>query len=291
MDALVQVGIDHHVAPLAVRERVALAGDPLRAVLGALRAEGWAEEALLISTCNRTELYVVSTVPDAPSLAIAALRRASPEAPPEEGGPWLTRVGEVAAEHLVRVASGLESAILGETEIQGQVREAHQVAREAAALGPMLDRLASTALRAGKRVRTDTAISRGVVSHGQAALEVARRIFGGAKGREVLVVGAGEMATQVATSLATLPEARVVIANRTVENAERLAARLPSARVAPLDAIPAALSTAHVAAFAGGEGALRREALEEAIRHRRDPLLVFDYGVPRCVDAAIAQVP
>src|SRR5262249_29201092 len=151
--------------------------------------------------------------------------------------------------------------------------------------------LASTALRAGKRVRTDTAISRGVVSHGQAALEVARRIFGGAKGREVLIVGAGEMATQVATSLSTLPEARVVIANRTVENAERLAAGLPWARRAPAAATPAALSTAHVAAFAGGEGALRREALEEAIRHRRDPLLVFDYGVPRCVDAAIAQVP
>src|SRR5205823_2867119 len=125
----------------------------VQGALEALRADGWAEEALLVSTCNRTELYVASCAPEASSLAIAAIRKHSPGAPPEEGGPWLTRSGDVAAEHLLRVAAGLESAILGETEIQGQVREAHRVAREAQSLGPMLDRLATAALRTGKRTR------------------------------------------------------------------------------------------------------------------------------------------
>jgi glutamyl-tRNA reductase len=291
MDRLIQVGLDHHVAPLAVRERVALDAGRVRALLESLREEPWAEEALLVSTCNRTELYLSTTEPDAASLAIARLRRAAPGAPAEESEPWLTRQGDVAAEHLVRVAAGLESAILGETEIQGQVRDAHRLAREAGALGPMLDRLATTALRAGKRVRTETAVSRGAVSHGQAAFEVARRIFGGAKAREVLVVGAGEMATQSAHALSALEDARFVVANRTRENAERLAASLPSARAVGLDDVAAALGTVHVAVFAGGEGCLRRDALEAAIRHRRDPLLLLDYGVPRCVDAAVAEVP
>jgi glutamyl-tRNA reductase len=291
VDRLVQVGVDHRSAPLAVRERVALDAPRVRALLGAVRAEGWADEALVLSTCNRTEVYVASPAEGAAApLALAALRRAAPEAPPEEEGVYLTRQGDVAAEHLMRVAAGLESAVLGETEIQGQVREAHRLAREAKALGPFLDRLASGALRAGRRARAETGLSAGAVSHGQAALEVARRIFGGAKEPRVLVVGAGVMATQAAGCLASLPGARFTVANRTREAAEALAGALPSARATGLDEVAAALAEAHVAVFAGGEGALSRAALEAAAKERRDPLLVLDLGVPRCVDPTVADV-
>ncbi len=111
----------------------------------------------MVSTCNRTEAYAVTTDPDAPSLLIAALRRVQPNAPAEDEGVWVRRTGEDAANHLFRVVAGLESAILGETEIEDQVKEAHRMALEAKAVGPVLDRLTSLALKAGKRARTDTA--------------------------------------------------------------------------------------------------------------------------------------
>src|SRR5262245_31760678 len=127
MEGLVQVGIDHHSAPLAVRERAAVPAAAVPGVLAGLVAEPWAREALLLSTCNRTEAYVVSDEADAPAMLLAALRRAAPNAPREDEGVWLSRTGDLAAEHLLRVAAGLESAILGETEIQGQVKEAHRL--------------------------------------------------------------------------------------------------------------------------------------------------------------------
>jgi glutamyl-tRNA reductase len=291
MDGLVQVGIDHHSAPLAVRERAALPAAGVPALLRAVVAESWAREALVLSTCNRTEAYVVSDDADAPGLLLAALRRAAPDAPREDEGVWLSRAGDLAAEHLFRVAAGLESAILGETEVQGQVKEAHRTAQEAQALGPVLDRLVTAALHAGKRARTDTALSRGAVSHGQAAAEVAKSLFGGLKHRRVLVVGAGEMARLAALALSALPGGSFVVANRSPERAARLAAELPDASPAGLDAVEAHLSEAHVAVFAGGEGALSRAACASAVAKRRDPLLLLDYGVPRCVDPAVTEIP
>ena len=291
MEGLVQVGIDHHSAPLAVREKVAFPAERVPTFMAAVVAEPWARECLLLSTCNRTEAYVVSDEADAAGLLRAALRRAAPEGPREEEGVWLSRVGELAAEHLFRVAAGLESAILGETEIQGQVKEAHRVAQESRALGPVLDRLVTAALHAGKRARTDTALSRGAVSHGQAASDVARRLFGGLKHRRVLVVGAGDMARRAALALAALPGGTYVVANRSPERAALLAAELEAAVPAGLEDVGAHLAQAHVAVFAGGEGALDRAACEAAVAKRRDPLLLLDYGVPRCVDPAVTDIP
>src|SRR5688572_22735107 len=168
--------------------------DRLPAFLAALASEPWLSEVLVVSTCNRTEAYAVSNDPEAPTLLVAALRRALPEAPPDDSGAWARRTGEDAALHLLRVAAGVESAVIGETEIQGQVRDAHRAALEARAAGAVLDRLASVALRAGKRARTETRLSRGVLSHAQVACDVTRRVFGDLERRVVLVVGAGEMA-------------------------------------------------------------------------------------------------
>lgn len=288
---IVEVGVDPRTAPLPVRERVALPYDRFVPFLRALAEERWLSEALLVSTCNRTEVYVVSPEPAAAELLLAAITRLVPAAPPAEEDCWAKRLGEEAALHLMRVASGLESQILGETEVLGQVKEAHRLGREAGTVGPMLDRLAQSALHAGKRSRTETPLSRGAISHGQASYEVARQVFGGLKQRSVLVVGAGEMATLAATAIAALPGGTFVVANRTRENAERLAATLPSATVTGLDDVPARLSTAHVAIFAGGHDPVTRAQVETAVHRRRDPLLVLDYGVPRLVDPEVAKVP
>ncbi|HVG93114.1 MAG TPA: glutamyl-tRNA reductase, partial [Planctomycetota bacterium] len=288
---VVQVGVDHRTAPLALRERIAVLDDRLPDVLRTLAAEPWLSEVLVVSTCNRTEVYAVSPEREATTLLLGALRRVVVGAPPEEDEAWARRSGEEAARHLFRVVSGLESAILGETEIQGQVKESHRRALEAKAVGPVLDRLVSTALRAGKRARTDTPLCRGAVSHGQAACEVTRQVFGGLRNRTVLVVGAGEMARLAATSIAALPEGRFIVANRTREAAEALARTLPQATVVGLDEVPARLAEAHVALFAGGHAALGRAEAEAAAARRRDPLLILDFGVPRCVDPAVVEIP
>jgi glutamyl-tRNA reductase len=273
-----------------VRERIAVPAERVTEILAAVSAEGWAQETMLLSTCNRTEAYAVSAAGDAASLLVASLRRLLPSAPPEEEGVYVRRVGEDAAVHLFRVAAGLESAMLGETEIQGQVKEAHRLGREATTVGAFLDRLATSALHAGKRVRTETAISRGAVSHGQAAYEVARRIFGDLKHRSVLVVGAGEMATRAALALAALPGGAYVVANRTRERAERLLAALGGGEAADLEAVEERLARAHVAVFAGGPGTMPAERVRAATAKRRDPLLILDYGVPRRVEPAAADI-
>ncbi len=287
---LAQVGVDHRSAPLDVRQRLAVGPDRVAEIVKALRAEPWAGEAMLLATCNRTELYVVGGIEDAPTRMLAALTRLVPGAPEESEGVYLRRVGEDAAIHLFRVCAGLESALVGETEIQGQVKEAHRIGTEAGGVGTFLDRLVRGALHAGKRARTETPLSRGAVSHGQASFEVAKRVFGGLAKRSVLVVGAGEMATLAALALTGHPGASYVVANRTRSSAETLAARLGGTAVG-LDEVPRRLHDAHVAVFATGVEILSRAQVEAAVARRRDPLVILDYGVPRNVAASSADLP
>lgn len=288
---VVQVGVDHHRAPLDVRERLAVPGDRLPALLAHLAAEPFLSEVLVVSTCNRTEAYATSADPEGASLLVTALRRLLPAAPPPDDACWSRRMGEHAALHLFRVCAGLDSALLGETEIAHQVREAHRAALEAKAIGPVLDRLASLALKAGKRARSETSLSKGAVSHGQAAYEVTRRVYSDLKGRTVLVEGAGEMATLAAKALTALPGGRYVVANRSAEAAQALAATLPGGTAAGLVAVPDLLAAADVVVLAGGGDTLSRSALEEAVARRRAPIVLFDFGVPRRVDAAARDLP
>lgn len=288
---LVQVGIDHRLAPLEVRERLALATEDVGAVARRIHAEPWADEVLLISTCNRTELYVASPAARAEDLALTALLREVPDAPSEETDCYRKQRGSVAAQYLFRVASGLQSAILGETEIQGQVRMAHAIAQEAGTLGPVLDRLCNAALHAGKRARSETAISDGGVSHGSAALQVVGRVYDDMDGRSVLIVGAGIIATQAARSLATLEGARLRVANRTRERAEELVAELGTGEAHALDELDRHVAEAHVAVFATGAQPLAHETLAAIVAKRRDPLLLVDLGLPRCIDARARDLP
>lgn len=289
------VGIDHHLAPLDVREHVAQDAEGVGRILAAIGAEGWVAEAALVSTCNRTELYVVSAEADGADLALGAWLRHVPGAPPPSSGYYRRERGSAAALHLLRVASGLESAILGETEIQGQVRRAHDRARAAGTLGPVLDRLFQTAVRAGKHARSETGISEGGVSHGSAAADVVRRVFDTLRDRGVLVVGAGQIAAQAARAIAELDGGRFVIANRTPAHAETLAEalRATTARevtVCDLDDLVPRLAEAHVAVLATGAAPLATSDIEAAVRRRREPLLLIDLGVPRCVAAEVAEV-
>ena len=284
------VGIDHHLAPLDVREQVAVDASVAARTAATIHAEGWATEIALISTCNRTELYVASPESDGADLALGAWLRHMPAAPPPTSGCYRRTRGAASVQHLLRVACGLESAILGETEIQGQVRLAHERARAGGTLGPVLDRLFQAALRIGKRARDETSLSSGGVSHGNAAAEVVRRVFDTLEDRRVLVVGAGRIAAQAARAVAEIGGGTFFVANRTREHAEALAATLPRAHVREPDTLSAELAQAHVAILAAGGAPLTVQDVEIAMRRRRDPLLLVDLGVPRCVAPAAAAV-
>lgn len=285
------VGIDHHVASLEVRECLAVPKERVGELVSQVHEADWFEEAMLLATCNRTELYVVSDRPDGGERAVEALSGLLPGAPGPDSPVYRLREGETAARHAFRVAAGLESAILGETEIQGQLREAHEIALEARTAGRVLDRLARGALRAGKRVRTDTRIAAGGVSHGNAAATVTQRIFGRLGDLEVLVIGAGEMAAQTARALVSQGCKRFVVANRTLERGQALADEMPTGRAVMLEEVDGLLPAAHVVVVAGGAKPLGTEAVEKALHKRREPLLVVDLCVPRLAEEAIAELP
>jgi len=286
-----QAGIDHHSAPLEVRERLALSRDQALDVARSIHSEGWVEEVFVLATCNRTELYVVSRAPRAHEHTLNALLERLPEAPPPDAPCYKRQSGQVAARHLLRIACGLESAILGETEIQGQVRDAHERGLHANSVGPILDRLLRTAIHAGKRARSESKISAGGLSHGSATLQVVRRIFDSFGNRRVLISGAGQIAAQAARTLSSLTEAQFVVVNRTEANARTLANDLPNAQVAPLSELHQHLKKAHVAVFATGADPLSVADVKAALQKRRDPLLIVDLGLPRSVDGGASALP
>jgi glutamyl-tRNA reductase len=285
-----QVGVDAHVAPLEVRERLAVPPERAALVARAVKEAVGASEALLISTCNRTEVLVASAQPDATARTLRALLAAVPGAPAPDLGCYVQRSGEAAARHVFRLAAGLESAILGETEIQGQVKDAHAACTAAGTVGPLLDRLVRGALHAGKRARAETPISAGGLSHGSAAAQVTRRVFGTLADREVLVVGAGHVATQAARALAELGGGRFFVANRTAARAEELAAALPGAHAVDPADVAARLASAHVVVLAADAAPLTAAEVARALAKRRDPLLVLDLCVPRQAEQALGEL-
>ena len=286
-----QVGVDHQLAPIGIREQIALDSASAEAVASRIASEVWAEEVALLSTCNRTELYVTSAEATGGELALDALLRSLPRAPAPDSGCYRLQSGPAAAQHLLRVTCGLESAIVGETEIQGQVRETHERGRNTGTIGPLLDRLFQTAIRTGKRARSETPISSGGVSHGSAAAQVVQRIFENLDDRQVMIVGAGIIAGQAARALADLGPDRMVVVNRTQANADALAETLPRSETRGLDALAETLAGSHVGVFATGAEPLPADVVAAAVHRRRDPLLLVDLGVPRCIHPDAAGLP
>ena len=287
------VGVDHRCAPLDLRERVAYAGGDREDVLIRLIADPAIEEALLLSTCNRTEVYLRHRQEQDAfqrGLTTVFLGRA-PEI--KEEGRFYVKRGDDAARHLLTVACGLESMVLGEPEILGQVKQAAALAEAIGTSGAILRRCARCAASAGRRARAETAIGEGAVSFGYAAVELARSIFTSVERCSVLLIGAGETATAVARCLIERGASELVVANRSPERAEAFAQEFPSARLVPFDSRHAELDRADlvVAATSAPEPILRREEVEIAMRQRKShPLLIVDLGVPRDVDPAAGEL-
>ncbi len=274
------VGLSHQGTPVAVRER-AFVPLPEAAELARRLAEGG--EAVCLSTCNRTELYLVGD--DAEARALGALAEIS-GLPGEELAAVVYRLAdESAAVHLFRVAAGLDSMVPGEGEILGQVRTAY----EAGATGPMLDRLFRQALHAGKKVRAETAIAESPASVSSAAAALVQQVFGQLDGCRVLLVGAGHVAELAARSLAARGAHVAFVANRSTERAAALAARFGGEGI-PFEQAADRLAEVDVLVSSTGSPgrALSRERVEIALRGRKGrPLFLIDLAVPRDLDPAI----
>ncbi len=293
MSDLLALGISHKTAPLELRERLALTEGRAAGVLNDLRSHEQVSEAAAISTCNRTELYVVVTDPvEAENVALGALSRQAGIRPTELIESLYSYRGIDAARHLYRVAAGLDSMIVGEAEIQGQVKRAYELALVEGATGAILNRLFRGALAAGKRARDETRIGEGSISVPSAAVELATRTLGDLSGRHVLLIGAGETAELTAQALTQRGVETVFVANRRFDRAIGLAERFGGAAVR-LEDLPAQLGAADIVVSGTNSPhhIVEREELElvAAAREYR-PLLLIDLAVPRDIDPSCREV-
>jgi glutamyl-tRNA reductase len=286
-------GLSHKTAPIDVRERVAIAPADYPRALSEISRLPALRELVVVSTCNRTELYCVA---DAYHGGVRALDEAFGEMGRRAGleldGFLYRRHGAAAVRHLFRVASSLDSLVVGEPQILGQVKDAYREAADSSLTGVALDRLFAHAFEVGKRVRTETEIGTYAVSVSSAAVELAKKIFGSLSGRRALVIGAGEMAELTLRHLHDSGVERITVANRTRETAQALAREFGAA-VVGLDELGPALAPADivVASAASPDYLLRRPQVETAMRERRNrPVFVIDIAVPRNVEPAVGQV-
>jgi len=286
------VGLNHRDAPVAVREALAFSRSDLPRALAALRQVEGVEEAAILSTCNRVEVYVVTPVAAAEDLVKQFLADFH-GARPETFEPFLYRhEGAEAVAHLFRVASGLDSMVVGEAQVTGQVKEAYGLASEARATGRVLNRLFQHALAVAKRVRTTTEIGEGRASVGSVAVELAERIFESLAGRTVLVVGAGEMGESVLRSLRAAGAETTLVANRTFARAQALAAEHGGAAV-PWDELATVLARADIVISStdAPHPVIRQAHAIEAVRQRGGrPVFLIDIAVPRDIEPAAGEV-
>jgi glutamyl-tRNA reductase len=299
--SVVVVGLEQRQAPLDLLEQVAVGDNALPKALGMLRDRANLSEAVVLSTCLRTEVYaVVERFHDGVAELqefFAAIAGLPVDALADH---LVTRFDDDVAEHLFTVASGLDSAVLGESEVLGQVRRAWERAQRERASGPVLGSLFRHAVETGKRVRSETAIARGITSLSNGAVAMAaNRRPGGLAGSRILVVGAGEMGEGVIRAIASHEPSELVVANRTSDRAAELIAALPAelssrSRVASMAKVPDALARADVAftSVATTHPIVEVPVLAAAVAHREpgDPLLVVDLGVPRNVEPAAASL-
>ena len=294
MSELFALGISHKTAPLALRERLAFTEGRATGLLGELTNAEPVIEAAAVSTCNRSELYLVVSDPvEAESAALSVLAREAGIRPTELVESLYSHRGIEAAEHLFEVAAGLDSMILGEAEIQGQVKRAYELALVEGATGPILNRLFRGALATGKRVRSETRIGEGGISVPSAAVELAGRSLGGDLGaRRVLLIGAGETAELTAKALAAKGVQAVFVANRRYDRAIGLASRFGGEAVR-FDELPAQLGRADIVVSSTNSPhhIVEREELELVMADRAGrPLLFIDLAVPRDIDPACHEV-
>jgi glutamyl-tRNA reductase len=289
---LLVLGLNHQTAPLSLRERVAMDAGQLPAALDGLGAVAGVEEAALLSTCNRTEVYVQVAEGHEPGIS-QWLARHHGLAPEMLSAYLYEHRDEAAVRHLFRVATGLDSLVLGEPQILGQVKEAWQAARSHHHLRTPLDRLFQQSFAVAKRVRTDTRIGAHPVSVAYAAVRLARQVFSELDRATVLLIGAGDTIELAARHLVDADAKRLLVANRTLEHAQALASR-HGGYALPLSELERHLPEADIviSATASREPILHVAAVQAALKVRRHrPMFLLDLAVPRDFEPAIADLP
>ena len=289
--SLLAIGLNHQTAPIALREKVAFASESLPQALASLRAVDGVHEAALLSTCNRTELYA-RIEPQAEAAVVRWLAEHH-ELGIADMDAYLYKHSDAGAvRHLFRVATGLDSLVLGEPQILGQVKEAWQIARSAHSLKTPLDRLFQHCFAVAKRVRTDTRIGAHPVSVAYAAVRLAQQVFARLDQATVLLVGAGETIELAARHLLDANAKRILVANRTLEHAQQLAHRFGGVAL-PLADLDKHLAEADIviSATASRDPVLTRAMAERAIKTRRHaPMFLLDLAVPRDIEADVAAL-
>jgi glutamyl-tRNA reductase len=291
---LLLVGISHRTAPVELRERVDFQARGVAEALHALAARGSAREAVVVSTCNRAELYVACDEAAATRQDLIRFVSDFNGVPTADIAPHVYEVTDLdVARHLFRVAAGLDSLVMGEPQILGQVKDAHTVATDARTSGPVLNRLFHASFAVGKRVRTETGLGSGAVSVSYAAVALARKIFGDLGGRSVAVIGAGEMGKLTALHMKSQAVKHITIVSRTMAHAARTAEAIGGASAAPWDELDAVLGASDIVITATGAAApiLTKAHIESVMRPRRNrPLFIIDIAMPRDVEAAAGEI-
>jgi glutamyl-tRNA reductase len=283
------LGINHKTAPVALREKVAFSEDRLVAALRTLREELGVAEALILSTCNRTEVYWSGTTSG--SVLSRWLERHHGNNLDLAASLYVHQESR-AIEHAFSVASGLDSMVLGEVQILGQLKDAYRIAQESGSTGPILNKLFQAAFSAAKRVRTETRIGANAVSLASATVSLARRVYEDLSAHNVLMIGAGDMNALTARHFMSAGIKRMVIANRTLARAQALAGEL-KAHAVPLSDLDQELAAADIiiSCTASPEPLIAKRAVEAAIRtRRRRPIFMVDMAVPRDIDPTVAEL-
>ncbi len=290
---LLLVGVSHRTAPVELRERLDFSARGVDRALTALNASAGQDEAAIVSTCNRVELYIGCTEHETARAAIQRFLSEFHGITAEQLAPHIyVKTGQDAVAHLFRVASGLDSLVMGEPQILGQVKDAYGVASKMGFTGPLLNKLFHSAFAVGKRVRSETALAAGAVSVSYAAVELARKIFGNLKGRTVLVLGAGEMGKLTAIHMQSQGIGRLIIASRTAAHASALAESLGGMAMA-WESMTAGLVEADILITATGASSpiISRALIAQTMKTRRQrPLFIIDIAVPRDVESDTGDI-
>ena len=292
-DSLYLYGLSHKTAPVEVRERLAFSDELCRAALPELNAAAGVNEALIISTCNRLELIVESSLDErrTKEIVVDFLCRTHKIRASEFAGYCYQISGAAAVKHLFRVASSLDSMIVGEEQIVGQVRKAYALAAEARAAGTFLHKLLHHAFRVAKRVRSETRIAKNSVSAASAAVELGKNVFGSLRNKSALVVGAGEMAERAVKNLVQAGANRITVANRTPTAARKLADdfgievvdfRLLGENLCQADITVCTTSAEHFV--------ITNEMIEKAVACRNQPTVLVDITLPRNVEQPVHPI-
>ena len=292
MDLLL-LGASHHSAPVDLRERIDFSRRGVPDALATLGEIDGITEVAVLSTCNRSEIYAMCEDPVRQREALVSFMSSYHDVPESELAPHLYgRHDNAAVRHLFRTAAGLDSLVVGEPQILGQVKDAFTTASQRGYTGALLNRLFHWSFGVGKRVRSETGIGEGAVSVAFASISLAKKIFGNLKGLRTLLIGAGEMAELTATHLRAQAVNQICVASRSVARAAALAAKVDGLAV-PWEDITAQLGSADIVVTATGSAVpiVTRQHIETAMRHRRDrPLFIMDIGLPRDVEPSSGDV-